>query len=656
MCGILGTYHYRSSLDGEVCRKFERGLGDMRGRGPDGYWVYADQGILMAQTLLQITDPEGKIRPYVSNDLNIIAGANGEIYNTQELRKTLENLGAIFQSESDCEVIAHGYALWKEGLFERLDGMFAIAIFDRRTRVLTLARDKVGIRPLYYSVQNNRVSFASEPRLLTESGFVPSTPSEEGLFHSLVLRRPIEPLTMYREVQAVLPGQMLSFGLDQRTERFFAHVPQQSPLAQTISSPHAVAERLKKTVADSVECRIPSRCDYSLFLSGGLDSTIVNRLAPQDSHRLPSLVCGFSFSDMVDEREMARKAAEQVETRLLTHSLGLEQFVELWPLMVGMNSEPLMFNSSIPLFLLCREARRMGAKVMLSGEGADELFVGYSQYPAYQKFQDDGSPGFLLAHDEEVIPPDLVLSQWVSDPRWGESQWSQLQDRIESICPFRGAEHGLNRKLEFDRMTFMRGLLMRQDRVGLNASMEIRVPFLDSSIYQEAVHSPLEWHLKNGTGKRLLRQAFAPTIGHELANTPKVGFPVPLNTWLQDSTFKTLCLELNTFLNTTGLIQKDAILSIMSSQSSYPRNSYRQIWTLLNLAMWWRGNTTDHLTPYAKKIADETRHVFAPEGLIHSVPSQNFPVVIQAKGWKNAQMVPLNELFSCEQNNPRKDH
>ena len=654
MCGIIGLMNFGQQIDESFCRRFEMGLGLMRGQGPDGYWVYADHEILMAQTVLLITDPANGIQPYISNDLNIVACANGEIYNDKELRTELEEAGASFRSNSDCEVIAHGYARWREGLFERLDGMFAIAVFDRKNRVLTIARDKVGIRPLYYTYQNDYVAFASEPRLLTAAGFASTDPCEEGLFHSLVLRRALEPVTMYKDVRAVLPGQLLTFeSKHQNSKRIFASIPPQMRPSQNNLAPNINLDLLRVTVTEAVKRRVPTECKYSLFLSGGLDSTIVNRLTPKDpERRLPSMVSGFSFANMVDERLMAQKAARLVETELITRSVSLDRFLAIWPLLVWANSEPLMFNSSVPLFLLCREAySRLGAKVILSGEGADEMFVGYSQYPAYKQYEDDGTPEYLFRYDDEIIPLDLVFGEWLRDKQWGIRQWGMLQDRINTYVPFKGKKHGLARKLEFDRITFMRGLLMRQDRVGLTSSVEIRVPFLDSKVLQEATKYPANWHLSNGVAKQLLRQAFEPDITKELAKTPKIGFPVPVDRWLIHSNFKSICMKLNEYLNQTEIIKKDAILDLVLSSKYYPKNSYRKIWTLLNLSMWWitkdaplppHGIWADILPKESHRdIADivaDTRYAFPPGSIYKSLAHQQRPVVIRSNKWQGSEV------------------
>lgn len=661
MCGILGILDLGAGLDAALYARFAAGFGFMYGRGPDGYWIYGDDHLVMGQSVLQITDPAGDIKPYVSNDRNIIACANGEIYNSADLRRQLERDGADFVTDSDCEVLSHGYAHWQDQLFERLDGMFAIAIFNRTTQTLTIARDRVGIRPLYYTLKSGGyLAFASEPRMLTGAGLARKDLSPTGHFQALLLRRPMEPHTMYKEVHAVLPGQLMRICRatgSLRSETFAAMPIPVVQATQEVDSQRQ--QRLIQTLAQAVAKRIPERCNYSLFLSGGLDSSIVNYLTPPDTKkRLPSLVAGFSFAHGIDERALAQRAAPIVKTRLLCRSLDLETFLALWPLLVWLADEPLMFNSSVPLFALCREARRLGAKVILSGEGADEMFVGYSQYPAYQQERDDGSPDYLFKHDQEIIPL-ATAKDWAQDDAWFEQQWAQLQAQIDTMLHIPSDSQGLERKLELDRITFMRGLLMRQDRVGLNAGIEVRVPFLDVQVMQLANAYASSQHLENGVGKKLLRDAFEPLLGRALTQIPKIGFPLPLPVWLLEPDFRRVCLALNDQLNASGLVKSDAILKIMSSSSSYSATSYRHIWTLLNLALWWVNSQTDEIPPhgvwarlipprslaYVEEVVQESCRPFARNFLFDALNSGPRPAVLHAKGWESPRVARLEALF-----------
>ncbi len=659
MCGIVGVMYFKQPIDFFGQHRFETGLGLMRGRGPDGYWVYADHSVLLGQTLLLITDPVNGLRPYVDNRQNVVACANGEIYNFRALRDMLQRAEVQFSSNSDCDVIAHGYALWQDHLFERLDGMFGIAVFDRQHQTLTLARDKVGIRPLYYTYQKDYIAFASEPRVLIAAGFASSDPSEEGLFHSLVLRRALDPVTMYKKIRSVLPGQQLTFDRQGRvTERIFAAIPPQALGGENGLQRNIDHEAVRQVVTEAVSRRVPDHCKYSLFLSGGLDSTIVNFLTPVDpGRRLPSLVCGFSFENTIDERLMAQEAANLVNTDLITRSVSLERFLAIWPVLVWAHSEPLMFNSSIPLFLLCCEAREKGAKVILSGEGADEMFAGYLYYPTYEQTQDDGTPDYLLRHNFEINAPNFVIDHWLANPQWGNQQKGQLLEKIDAALPFKGKKHGLARELEFDRLTFMRALLMRQDCVGLTTGIEIRVPFLDTYTLHEATKYPTTLHLANGIGKQILRQTFAPYITHKLAKTPKIGFPVPVDAWLSHPEFKSLCLKLNDALNTLDIIRKDILLSMIAPQATYTKESYKHLWTLLNVALWWTTQTSaspphgvwaDLLPPGSHRevanIVGQTQYTFNSDTIPCLLDNCELPVVIHSHSWNVPEINQLQNF------------
>jgi len=646
MCGILGFFQFDAAPRPDLRSKFLRGLSLMYGRGPDGYWIYADNTCSIGQTLLSITDPEGPIRPYVSNDSGIVGCANGEIYNSADLREFLESEPVEFQSDSDCEVIAHGYARWGDRIFERLDGMFGISLLNRKDRQLILARDRVGIRPLYYAVHPDYVAFASEPRTLVSSGLASAEPSEEALYHSLVLRRALEPLTMFRDVMAVLPGQRLKFDFHGRvTSHTFGSIPPQTGVASSFHSAGYDTASIRNALTYAVHRRIPDRGKYGFFLSGGLDSSIVNLLAPSDpGRRLPSMVSGFDAPGVVDERVMAQEAANRIGVDLLARSVSLERFLDIWPFLIWEAGEPLMFNSAVPLFALCREARSMGAKVMLSGEGADEMFAGYRHYPGFASREDDGSVDYLLNGNPEVNLPGLVNSVWLGDPAWGGRQWGLLRDRLDAALPFQGKRNGLARVLEFDRMTFLRALLMRQDRVGLTTGIEIRVPFLDRRVVAEATARPANSHLDGQVGKRLLRTAFARELGSQVSGVPKVGFPVPIAAWSQSPAFRDTLLELNRSLNASGFFRKDVILNLLNAPAQADGH-FRHLWTLSNWAMWWQSRVCKHTARESwSSLAAESMRAIDSRHAERLIAARGLPCVLSSRSWNAPEACQLSDL------------
>jgi asparagine synthase (glutamine-hydrolysing) len=288
----------------------------------------------------------------------------------------------------------------------------------------------------------------------------------------------------------------------------------------------------------------------------------------------------------------------------------------------------------------------MGAKVILSGEGADEMFAGYHQYLAYAQAIDDGSPEFLLRHDVEMNDPAYVMSAWLRDDAWGNAGWQALRGRIAEALPGRGPAHGLARKLDFDRMTFMRGLLTRMDCVGLSTGIEVRVPFLDGRVIQAATQLPAHVHLQNGIGKQLLRRIYASELTSQIANVPKIGFPVPVGAWMEHAAFRRMASVLNERLNAWSLFRKDAIASAIASAHDNPGEGYKHVWTLLNLSLWWstlgegpppHGAWADvlpnGLAGYVADLVQSTRHEF-PAGTLRSRLSTSEPSVLLGRGWR----------------------
>jgi asparagine synthase (glutamine-hydrolysing) len=629
-----------------VIKKFEIGMYLQKNRGPDGYWIFCDGFLIFGQSLLSIADPNNGIHPYMSTDKAVIACANGEIYNAGELRTELKKQGAVFSSESDCEVIAHGYRFWNEDIFSKIDGMFAISLFDRTSGTLLLYRDTVGIRPLYYTVGEECILFASEPRILISAGLCPGEISEEGLFHSLTVRYPIEPLTMYKDIRAVMPGELIAYNETRTHRRIFTPFPEQADDENT--SPAFSPDFLKKTVEQAVEKRIPAKCRYGTFLSGGLDSSIVSVLADaSDPNRIPSFVCGFSGPHIIDERKYAKRVADRFGLPLVSDSLSFEDFLITWPLVLLANSGPVMFNSSIPLFLLCKQARERGAKVMLSGEGADEMFIGYERYPEYVRHNRmTGDPEYVLAYDKEINDYGYVSENWIADPQWGERQFRRLLDRISDYPFYKKPYSGLTKKAEFDRRNFLIALLMRQDRVGLTNTIEIRVPFLDTRVIREAARYAVTEHLSaSGMGKIMLRKAFAKVLGYDIADIPKIGFPLPLSEWYQHPAWDPLIQKLGTVLKDIPFINEDALIRWTKLPQDVKTKKWRDIWTLMNVAMWWKANASPDalLTLWEDVIpehSDELREKAECYGLCENpgVPElfpfhKKYPFFVISKDW-----------------------
>jgi len=587
MCGIAGIGHVPQQKWSQDLQQLGSVICGLKKRGPDGMTLFAESGFALAQTFLSITDQARGITPYLSNDQRFIAVVNGEIYNHEELRTDLELRGLTFTSRSDCEVIANGFSLFGKEYLAKLQGMFAIAILDRLHQTLVLARDAVGIRPLYYSEQDGQVAFSSEIQTLVDSGLVTREPDEEAYCDAIVIRAPIEPKTIYKSIKAVMPGNYVEFDGKGCTSYSFMNDPfafiHPSLVSSEISS---IYPKLRATITESISTRIPNESKYLTFISGGLDSGIVAALSPHDDkNRLPSLVCGFSNSIIPDERVGARNLANYLKLPLDEITLNSNKFLAIWPYMLAPLGAPLMFNSTIPIFGMCRYAHSNGGKVIISGEGADELFLGYSHYDKYAQLKDDGSPEFLMVADPEINHPQEILSNVLVGGQLPSALWNGLRERMYNLAPSQSGQSGLDRKLRFDRLIFLRNLLMRQDRAGLGTAIEIRVPFLDLAVISLARSIPSGAHISTSSNKLALRRAFKKTLG-TFSATPKVGFPLPLTAWLNSESFLRIIALLKISLKDCRFFRDDALDISLENALKNPLKPPTLLWTILNIAAW----------------------------------------------------------------------
>lgn len=616
MCGIAGVGNIADANREDAFSRLGRVIGDIRKRGPDGLMLFSERGFALAQTFLLISDQDRGGTPYLSQDGRYIAVVNGQIYNHQELRADERLRGFAMASRSDCDIIANGFAVYGSAFFAKIRGMFAIAILDRVDETLTLARDAQGIRPLYYTRTSASVAFCSEPQPLVHAGLAPADEDERAALEALLLRSPIEPATMYKHIHALPPGHFLTLAERDSRPQPFVEDPFASEPSPMSGSETNQAREVRAGLEDSVSIRVPGSCPYTTFLSGGLDSGIVCALTPRrDPLRQASPSCGFGQAGLTDERLGARRLAARLGIPLRETSLSADRFLAIWPFMLEAMGAPLMFNSTIPIFWMARQARQSGVKVILSGEGADELFLGYPRYAVYAGIRDEGDPGLMLAHDEELDHIPLPVRAALEKDSRSRGLLGGMKERIAEIAPYRDGQSALDRKLRFDRLTFLRALLMRQDRAGLGAAVEIRVPFLDERVVSPARAIPSRHHLAPRE-KNVLRELFGDVLG-PFATIPKLGFPLPLTAWLNTPAFAGISALLGRTWNGDGYPPQ--LVDALKKPAVGGNGIFA--WTLHNLAAWsllqrsgprfyeiWH----DHLNPSGQSLMRELQREIHP--------------------------------------------
>ena len=527
MCGILGVV----DIHEEVPEPLLTCLRDvMLRRGPDGFGVFRDRHVALAMRRLAVIDLAHGDQPLTAAQGRVVAFQNGEIYNHLELRRDLEAEGVAFQTASDTEVLAQGFARWGiEELLRRLDGMYALAIVDRGERMLHLARDRFGEKPLFHAQADGRFAYASHLLALAALPWVDLAVDAHALDAYLALHYVPGDATIFKGIRRVLPGQRLAVPLDAprpRAARYY-----QMPLGE----PRAVADdELAAEVEEAVRSRLVADVPVGVFLSGGLDSSIVAAVAARHRPGIATFSMGFPSRDH-DESPFARQVASELGTRHHHFTFDDRSFRELLPQVAAALDEPLGDQAMLPLYWLCREARRH-VTVALAGEGADEVFGGYSYYRDALRRGRSGARR-LIDNAEPVTPSGFPLLTDVTGRRRLLAARAAVDGRWESdlMAWLDQAPDSLQRATAADLATWLPDdLLVKFDRMAMAHSLEGRAPYLRPRLVELGTHLPSRERLHDGTSKVALRRIAARWLPPPIVARAKHGFILPMESWLRD--------------------------------------------------------------------------------------------------------------------------
>ena len=539
MCGIAGIIHSSAS------RPLIEAMTDMMlSRGPDGAGFHVEPGIAMGMRRLSIIDLAHGWQPLRSGENQVVAFQNGEIYNHRQLREELQTTGYTFATESDTEVIAHGYHAWGAAeLARRLDGMFAIAILDRRRRVLCLMRDRLGEKPLFFLRVDGGFAYASDLRILAALPMYEPSPCMAALDDYLALHYVAGRKTILDGIQRVLPGEILEVQLDvgQPTFQSYYQVP--------VGRGEAITdEALASIVEDAVASRLIADVPVGVFLSGGLDSSIIAAISARHQQGIATFSMGFR-SARHDESEYAKYLADQIGSQHHHFVFDERNFAELLPLVARALDEPVGDQALLPVYWLCQEASQH-VKVVLSGEGADEVFAGYGYYGAFAE-----APGVrqrLRALLRRRAPMPTVASLHRSRHGITPSGFPLLTDTagrtalgIQKPSGVDAWEAGLMARLDettdplqrattTDLLTWLPDdLLTKFDRMAMAHSLEGRAPFLDPKVVEagNARLRPSD-RMRGDVSKVALRRVARRWLPEKIFERRKQGFVLPMRGWI----------------------------------------------------------------------------------------------------------------------------
>jgi asparagine synthase (glutamine-hydrolysing) len=620
MCGICGLVSRDGAgIDGDVLEAMNETLVH---RGPDSGGVFLDTITGLAARRLAIIDLEGGDQPIANEDGTIHVVQNGEIYNYRELRKELEDRGHRFSTHSDTEVLVHLYEDRGPHFAEALRGMFAVAIWDARKRSLVLARDRYGIKPLYYRSTNGSLTFASELKAILRQPGVSREIDPDGLEAYLAFSCIPAPLTIFREVRKLPAGNVLVWSEEDGSSRVSIERFAQPRTAHTADerseSEDELAEELRARLRDSVRAHLIADVPVGILLSGGIDSSALAAFAAlESSERVSTFSIGFE-ERAFDERERARQVAEQYGTD--HHELVVRpDAVELLPRIAEVFDEPFADSSAVPTYLVSRLARQH-VKVALSGEGGDELFGGYYNYVGHRLAPIFGRLAPAMRPLVERLPTSTAKASTLDykakhfvraaslSPVERHYMWKSIfspEARAEILSPDRrgsvdpiegltatyseseGAEE-LARIMDLDLRVFLvEDMLVKTDRASMAESLETRVPFLDPVVTELALALPARHKVRWFGKKRLLRKALAPLLPAQILNGRKQGFSIPVGAWLRGE-LEPLARSILSpaALQRQGFFRPEPVGAMLDAHVAGKQDFSRQLWNLLVFSLW----------------------------------------------------------------------
>jgi len=629
MCGLVGIFHQSGPVP--IDRNLLAEMNDsLIHRGPDGSGLFVDPGIGLGHRRLSIIDLSSGDQPMSNQSGSLTVVFNGEIYNFPDLRTELEGLGYSFRTHSDTEVIIHGWHAWGPECLKRLRGMFAIALWERDTETLYLCRDRLGKKPLYYTIlPDGQVVFGSELKALTRHPNTPrkleTTAVEDYFAYGYIP----DPKTIYQDVYKLPPAHILTLSRKEKPklESYWDIVFSN----ETSLNEHDACAELIQRLETATAIRLISDVPLGAFLSGGVDSSAIVALMAKRSET-PVNTFSISFKGTaVDESVYAQEMADRYQTAHKTRNLDPDEFSILDKL-ASIYDEPFGDSSAMPTYRVCKEARRH-VTVSLSGDGGDELFAGYRRYLWHQKEADirsllspslsklifgslgavypklDWAPRFLrakstfqeLGMDEEAAffqsvsaSNDKLRHNLLSDALKKTLDGYHPSDILTHHMQTANTESPLLRAQYADLKTWLAGgILTKVDRASMAASLEVRAPFLDHKLAEWALNLTPSLKLQGRTGKYILKRALEPYVSEQILYRPKQGFSMPLTKWFRGALKDRIRTAVfSERMSDSGLFSNQNIEKLIDEHQSGLRDHSTVLWQLMMFDSFLKLNST----------------------------------------------------------------
>lgn len=570
MCGIAGIFHLDTAkpVDPDRVRRMTDAIAH---RGPDGSGVWTGPGVGLGHRRLSIIDLAGGAQPMMSADNALTVTFNGEIYNFQSLRRELQNAGYVFQTDSDTEVILHGWRHWGEDCVQHFDGMFAFALYDARTRQLFMARDRLGVKPLYYAqIPDGSIIFGSELKALLAHPALRREADIMAVDEYMAFGYIADHACIVRGVKKLPAGHVLCLqtgkSLSEPQRYWDVDFSNRSRDKQSV-----LEEELRHLLREAVGSRMIADVPLGAFLSGGVDSSTVVAIMAEKS-RNPVQTCSIGFDvSALDESNYAAQIAKRFLTDHHSRTVGADDF-NLIDTLVYHFDEPFADASALPTYRLCQLAREH-VHVALSGDGADEALAGYRRHrfhrneervrgllPQAMRGSILGGLGLIYPKADWAPRPLRAKSTLLSLSRSGEAGYAesvginppalrhrlysdhakreldgyQAEQKFQDIMENAPARSGLDRAQYADLKHWLPGdILTKTDRMSMAVGLEAREPMLDHRLVEFAARLPESMRIRGGQGKYILKHAMEGILPKDILYRPKMGFVTPIAHWLR---------------------------------------------------------------------------------------------------------------------------
>ncbi len=598
MCGIVGFINKDSKKNKDII--IRKMANKIRHRGPDGEGYYSDEYIAMAHLRLAIIDINNGIQPMYTNNYIIIF--NGEIYNYQELKVELETLGVEFKTNSDTEVLLNGYIMWQEKLLDKLRGMYAFAIYNKKTKELFCARDHFGIKPLYYYQNDDVFMFASEIKAFLEHPNFKKELNREVLAPYLEFSFNPSNETFFKNVYALEPGSYMKIKDNKVTIKKYYELK----FNDSDKSYEELKEELNEVIKTSVKYHEVSDVEIASYLSSGIDSSyLVSLMKPSKNFTI-----GYNI-DKYNETDYTKELSDKLGIENIVKNVSKEEYIDKIDDCLYYLDEPLSDPSIVSLYYLSKVAHDY-VKVVISGEGSDEFFLGYNSYAFATRFAFYNKIPFFLRHIVSIIASHMPE---VKGKHFLITEGMKLEDgyvgvnrlffkyELKKVLNIKYnkdnnivkniLKHYQNEKLIIKKQVvdincwLAKDILLKADKMAMANSIEGRTPLVDKVVANFAASIPYQYKVSSNKTKMILRDAAKDEIPTEVYKKKKLGFPVPLRVWMKDEDVSKMIRDEFNKDYVKELFNQKYILKLLDDHINNKKDNYRKVWAIYTFLRWY---------------------------------------------------------------------